>query len=270
MQTISRSKTIFVQINKIGRTYLPFIKELETYPVKYIETQNSVIDYDNNTVIETLTSGVYLTLAYKYGNLFFDNIDINNFQPAYYIGMRKLIDRHLVLQNCFIDNEDESLIGRVVMLTFSWDEPNFARKDSCGKCYKETVELFLQPSTNRKQIAKIKFPDLRNVAGKRIRSIRPAYWQGSSITPLGYQTITQVYADKISIYLTLANGSNILIDSMNLMSMVDFYQIEPLQFDNLLVNFPDSFVEVILEYDESSPLPTEVRSIPLIIEYMED
>lgn len=270
MQTISRSKSVFIRINKIGRVYLPFIKELETYPIKYVDTQYSVInDPATDSVIETITSNIYLTLVDHHGNIFYDNINLNNFLPGYYIGMRKKIDRHVSLQNCFIENTDEALIGSVVMLTFMWDEPRFSQKMSCGKFYKETVELLLQPSNNRKQIAKIKFPDLRNVAGKRIRSIRPAYWQGSSITPLGYQTITQRSSDKVSVYLTLANGNNILIDGMNIWSMIDFYQVEPLEFENILINFPDSFVEVIVEYEENN-VPTDVRSIPLIIEYMED
>ena len=71
---------------------------------------------------------------------------------------------------------------------------------------------------------------------------------------------------------TLANGSNILIDSLNLDSLSDVYAIEPLAFENILVNFPDCSLELVMKINENDNTitPDTIYSIPLIIEYMED
>lgn len=279
MLTISRSKTIFLKLNKIGRNYLPFIKELETYDVKYIDILPSAINFDQNNVITTIDNYVYLSLEDKFGNLFYDTINVRNFNPNYYLGQRKFIGKKLVLQNCFvevpeyIDNTPE-LLGKVIAITFYWDEPRFTAPDNNKKCYKETVELLLQPSLNRERAVKIKFPDIRTIAGKRIRSIRPAY-MFTSISPLGYNTIMNGWniadgTSAMSIYLTLANGANILIDMLDMNALSDNYQLESLNFENILINFPDSYIEVVVKYGQNQNLPTDVRSIPLIIEYMED
>ena len=280
MLTISRSKTIFLKLNKTGRNYLPFIKELETYDVKFIDILPSAINYDNNNVINTIDNYVYLSLEDKFGELFYDTINVRNFNPNYYLGQRKIIGKKLVLQNCFVEVPEyvgntsiPELLGSVIAITFYWDEPRFSSNAS-GKYYKETVELLLQPSNSRERSVKIKFPDIRTIAGKRIRSIRPAY-PYTSVSPLGYSTIMNGWnvsdgTSAMSIYLTLANGSNILIDMLNMDTLSDNYQLESLNFENILINFPDSFIEVVVKYGNGQTLPTDVRSIPLIIEYMED
>lgn len=270
MQHFSRSKTIFVKLAKLGRNYLPFIKELESNVVKYIDIQQSFIDFDGNDIIETVTSGAYITLLDRYGNMFYDNVDIVNFTPGYFLGQRKLIDRKLILQNCFIECPTSQMIGEVVALTFYWDEVKFSSPISSEKTYKDYVELLLAPSQSRTVVTRIKFPDIRNIAGKKIRSIRPQYLTGQTVTPLGYNTLPQNSDVQSSVYLTLANGNTILVDSLNLLSMMDVYQLTPMFFDNLLINFPDSYITVVVQYGESATLPTETLSIPLQIEYLED
>lgn len=267
MQTISRSKTIYVPINKIGRNYLPFVKELQQYPVKFIDIQSSFIVLGNGSVVKTINNNVYLTLADAAGNLFYDNVDIINFTPDEFLGQRKLINTKLILQNCFISNTLIANIGSIVAITFYWDEPRFAANVTGKKIYKETVELLMNPITTPTARQRINFPDIRNLANKRIRAIRPAYLSQSTVSPLGYKIFERV--EEFSVYLTLANGNNILIDNLNLDLMSDINLLDYMSFENILINFPNSYITVVVNYTE--PIPTaEVLSIPLIIEYMED
>ena len=267
MQTISRSKTIFVAINKVGRNYLPFVKELQTYPIKYIDIESSFIRLANGSIVKTINSNVYLTLVDRLGNLFYDNIDIINFTPNEFLGQRKLINTKLILQNCFLLNSEAANIGNIVAITFYWDEPRFLSKITDKKYFKETVELLLEPITTLTTIQQIKFPDIRTLANKPIRSIRPAYLSLSETSPLGYTIAPRM--EEFSVYLTLANGNNILIDHLNMKLMSDVNILDYMSFDNILINFPNSYIDVVVNYSE--PLPTQkTLSIPLIIEYMED
>lgn len=273
MQVFSRSKTIFVEINKVGRNYLPFIKELEDRDIKYIDILSSYIDYDSNDVVETLSNtSLYLTLVDKYGKMFIDNLWLTAFTPGYHLGMRQVIGRRLVLQNCFFENAEQCLIGGVVAITFYWDDTQYSLSAKNATYYKETVELLYKQPNSKEFSLKIKFPDIRTLAGKRIRSIRPAYWAGTATSPLGYPTISAASSIQKSIYLTLANGSNILIDSLDLNALIDVYALEPLVFENILVNFPDCYLELVMKIDEhdTTITPNTIYSIPLIIEYMED
>lgn len=267
MQTISRSKTIFVSINKVGRNYLPFVKELQMYPVKYIDIKSSFVRLANGSIIKTIDNNVYLTLADVNGNLFYDNVDIYNFTPNEFLGQRKLIDTKLILQNCFIANSDVANIGSIVAMTFYWDEPRFAYSGVEKKYFKETIELLVNITAAPIAIQRINFPDIRTLAKKRIKSIRPAYLFNSTVSPLGYKIFDRV--NEFSVYLTLANGNNILIDQLNMDLMADINLLDYITFENILVNFPNSYIDVVMKFDE--PLPTaETVSIPLIIEYMED
>ena len=272
MQVFSRSKTIFFPISKVGRNYLPFIKELEDAEVKFINIGTSAVNYSGIGYVQTIDSDLYISLSDRYGNLFYDNAPIRTFSSNYYLGQMQTIGRKIVLQNCFIENPNTNNVGKIVAITFFWDDARFSSKQQ-GQTYKETVELLLPPEPMREKKVKLKFPDIRTIAGKRIRSIRPAY-DYSSISPLNYKTIINGWnmndgTGFYSVYLTLANGSTILVDNLDLNKMLDAYKVEPLYFENLLVNFPDSYITFVVKYGNQT-LPEDIRSIPLIIEYLED
>lgn len=274
MAIISRSKTIFVPINKVGRNYFPYVKELQDKKIKFIDIVSSYYNflYSQSNVV-TVESNCYLTLVDKQGNLFYDNIDIANFRPQYRLGQRNTIERYITLQNCFIEvSELDS--PKVVAVTFYWDEGE-VRYNKISKTYKETVELLYNSTLDANKSIKIKFPDIRNIAGKRIRSIRLDTMFGSTISPSGYPTWyagwnTADPTSKYSIYLTLVNGTNILIDQLDTLLLTDLLSVDPIEFNDILINFPDSYIMFEAKYGTNNPSPTGVRSIPLIIEYLED
>lgn len=276
MQKISQSKTIILPINKLGKNYLPYIKDLEVHKIKYIDIHRSLILNENDELVYSFSTGFYLSIADRFGTIVSDNISTAFFQPTAMLGERVLIDKHISLQNSYVFNSItpvEAGIGQFVTITFYWDEDKFSSYNFNKKTYKETVELLLSPSTSIQRVEKIKFPDIRTFANKRIRSIRPA-WKECSVSPLGYQSINNGTEEpssiEYSIYLTLANGNYKLIDHLDLSLLKDTGFIDSISFNDLLVNFPDSYIEVYIDYASVNNLPTEVRSIPMIIEYVED
>lgn len=273
MAIISRSKTIFVPITKVGRNYFPYIKELQDKKIKFIDIVSSYYNYlYTQQEVKTADSDMYITLSDKQGNLFYDNIDIANFRPQYRLGQRNTIERYITLQNCFI--EAPALDSpKVVAVTFYWDEGEV--RNAATKTYKETVELLFNSTPETNKSVKLKFPDIRTIAGKRIRSIRLDTTFSSTISPLGYPTWSAGWntadaTSQYSIYLTLVNGTNILIDQIDTLLLTDILSVDPIEFNDILINFPDSYLLFEAKYGVNNTVPTGIRSIPLIIEYLED
>ena len=273
MAVISNSKTIFVPINKVGRNYFPYVKELQDKKIKFIDIVSSYYDFlFAQQEVVTSDSNMFITLSDKQGNLFYDNIDIANFRPQYRLGQRNTIERNLILQNCFIEAPILNS-PKVVAVTFYWDENNV--KQSNKKTYKETIELLINPTSSANKNFTIKFPDIRNIAGKRIRSIRAVEVGGSTISPSGYPTWfagwnTADPQSVYSIYLTLVNGNNVIVDHLDTKLLTDLLSVDPIEFNDILINFPDSYITFEAKYGSNNNIPTDVRSIPLIIEYLED
>lgn len=273
MAIISRSKTIFVPITKVGRNYFPYIKELQDKKIKFIDIVSSYYTFlYSQQNVTTVDNSYYITLIDKQGNLFYDNIDIANFRPQYRLGQRNTIERYITLQNCFIEAPVLDS-PKVVAVTFYWDEGEV--RNAATKTYKETVELLFDSTPETNKSVKIKFPDIRTIAGKRIRSIRLDTMFGSSISPSGYPIWSAGWntadpTSKYSIYLTLINGTNILIDQIDTLLLTDLLSVDPIEFNDILINFPDSYITFEAKYGPNNAVPTGVRSIPLIIEYLED
>ena len=70
-QIISGSKTVLVPINRVGRNYFPYVKELQDRKVKYIDISDVRIGISPTETVYSVNYGVFITLADRYGNLFY-------------------------------------------------------------------------------------------------------------------------------------------------------------------------------------------------------
>lgn len=262
-QVISGSKTVLVPINRVGRNYFPYIKELQDRKVKYIDISNVYFGKSPSETEESLYYGMFLTLADKYSNLFYDAVPIENFNSTqYFLGVRNFIDRQIILQNCFIENEVAANVGKFVAVTFYWDD---AKTTTDNKCFKQLIEVVVEPS-NALYVFKAKFPDIQNIANKRIRSIRTASWFATMTTPLGYPTINP--STGTTVYMTLAYGNNIHFDNLPLKYMREQWTNSQLEFADVLLNMQDCYLSIA--FNQASDIPATAFSVPLIVEYIEE
>lgn len=263
-QVISGSKTVLVPINRVGRNYFPYIKELQDRKVKYIDISDVYFGKSSSETEATIGYGLFLTLVDKYSNLFYDAVPVENFNSIqYFLGVRNNINRQIILQNCFIENEVAARVGKFVAVTFYWDDD---KTTTDKKCFKQLIEVVIERSQSSLYIFKVKFPDVQNIANKRIRSIRPAAWVATFTTPLGYPTINP--SANVTISMTLANGNNILFDNLPIYYMRETWANSQLEFADVLLNMQDCYLSIAFsrEYD----IPTTAFSVPLIVEYIEE
>lgn len=278
-QFISGSKTVILPLYKVGRNYFPFIKELEDRTIKYITTTVQYLSYTDDSIFKSTVDDLYLSLQDREGNIFVDNVNLNYFyNTKYTLGIYTKIDRKLVLQNCFIE-VPAKLTGRgsypFAVITFMYDDGRYSQKGFNHKYRKELVEILVNLSEVNSPFfgfkKQCKFPDLRTIAGKRLKSIRLAnYTSGTS--PLGYPVLDRNVVDSdITFSLILRNGSYILFDRLNMEYLTETDALFPLDFENVLCNFPDSSLILespTLNFNEGYEPGT--YSILLIVEYMED
>lgn len=261
-QIISGSKTVLVPINRVGRNYFPYVKELQDRKVKYIDISDVRIGISPTETVYSVNYGVFITLADRYGNLFYDAVPIENFNaPQYFLGVRNNIDRQIILQNCFIENSNASNVGKYVAVTFYWDDMQMTNK----KCFKQLIEVVVEPSQVNLFTYKLKFPDVQNLANKRIRSIRTASWYAPMTTPLGYPTID---SSGTTIYMTLANGNKIYFDNLPLKYMRENWTNSQLAFSDIVLNMQDCYLSIA--FAQSQDIPVTTFSVPLIVEYIEE
>lgn len=237
---ISGGQSVIVPINRLGNNPLPFIENLKDRVIKYIDvdTVNATLpDSSTNAFGENIdTASSYITLIDKNGVV----INHNNF-PLYNLVSyesgtdRTLIGKKISLQNSYIAITDVSLIGKSILLTFWYDEPEFSQRNTTNNISVEAIEVAYLSATKKNLM-----PDNRTLAGKRVRRIL-----------FDYATITPSYKDCVNTtklaqgYITLNNGNTSILKQVPIASLFKYGVLNTfdLEFANIKFDLTNSWIE---------------------------
>ncbi len=249
----SNSKSVFIPANSSGKTYLPYINEITDKEISTITCE--AVNIESFGIREKTTTSGYFTIFNDLGVIKWDNVPLTNLSSYYNVGIP-------VSLNSKINTQQSYLLGTGVgwFLTFFWNDDKRTNSNSIVK--KKTIEI---PITFTKGTASyhVKFPDILELSGKKIRAIRPAVrFDSSTLSPLGlvlFDTINN------SAYITLVETGKIKVDNLWVDSLLDINRIYPVEFDDININLQESYVSIVLSADKDT-----TESLVLTIEYLED
>lgn len=243
---ISGGQSVIVPISRVGNNPLPFIENLKDRVVKYIDvdTVNATLPDSTTNAYTTNddTAGTYITLVDKNGFV----INHNNYPLynliSYQAGTdRPFIGKKISLQNSYLTITDAALIGKSVLLTFWYDEPEFSQRNTTNNISVETIEVpYLSP------YKKNLMPDNRTLAGKRVRRILFDY---ATVTP-SYKTCVNT-SKMAQGYITLNNGNTSILKQVPIASLYKYGVLNTfdLEFANIKFDLTNSWIETFGDND---------------------
>ena len=232
---LSGAKAVFVPITKLGQNPLPYIEDLKERYIKYIDF------YPNRYLPETAAEGLqdpanmYLTLADKTGNQFYiKNMPLARFNYINTTGCRQYIGSKISLQNSYITCADKTQIGKVVMLVFWYDLPEYSRANKSEITITDALSIPITTTVRHNTL-----PDEERMALKRFRRILLGV---PAITP-DYQTgLTQ--EQLANIYITLRKGTYNVVENLPVLFLWQYNMLEKAEFANIVFDLQNSYITV--------------------------
>lgn len=230
---LSGAKAVFVPITKKGANNLPFIEDLRDRYIKYIDFY--ACRYLPEIAAEGLqtSANMYLTLADKTGNQFYvKDMPLERFDYISTTGCRQYIGNKLSLQNSYITCADSAQIGKVAMLVFWYDLPEYSRANKSELTITDSLTI---PITTAERYNTL--PDEERMALKRFRRIL-----------LGMPTITPNFqtgltSDQLAnLYLTLRKGTYNVIENLPVNFLWQFNMLEKAEFANIVFDLQNSYI----------------------------
>lgn len=232
---LSGAKAVFVPIVKLGANSLPYIEDLKDRYIKYIDFH--ACRYLPETEAEGLQTSVnmYLTLADKTGNQFYiKDMPLERFNYINTIGCRQYIGNKLSLQNSYITCADSEQIGKVAMLVFWYDLPEYSRANKSELTITDSLTIPITTAVRHNTL-----PDEERMAQKRFRRIL-----------LGLPTIAPNFQicltfDKISnLYITLRKGTYNVVENLPVIFLFQYYMLEKAEFANIVFDLQNSYITI--------------------------
>lgn len=232
-QVISGAVAVTMTMNS-WKQYFPYIAELKNRTVKYIDIFKDAYDM-NNTYLNASPYDFNISLVRKGStDIFIDSLNCSAMDPEIRSGERLFIGEVVDIEKCFV-TADGYGIGKSAMFVFYWQDDNVT-VDS------DTTTAHWCSAPNYAKIVGLKsfFEDSRILADKKFTAISPSW---TAKTPDGTTNLMNTYQTQG--FINLVKGSNIFVKNVPLWLFQRYtHWREHLEFDNVELDFTNSFIEV--------------------------
>lgn len=232
---LSGCKAVFVPIVALGKNYIPYVEDLKNRYIKYIDFYGSQYLPDISATGLTTTNDMFLTLADKSGNqLLVKEMPLARFDYLNSIGIRQPIGNIISLQDSYITCTDANQVGKVAMLIFWYDLPEYSRANKAELTVTDSLTIPLTTAV-RHNI----FPDEERMALKRFRQV---LLTAPTTTP-DYQTGVTTN-ELVNIYITLRKGTYNVVENLPIMFLWQIFCLEKQEFANIVFDLQNSYLTI--------------------------
>ena len=232
---LSGAKAVLVPIRTMGKNPLPYVEDLKNRYIKYIDFYPCNYLPDTDAAGANSSTDLFLTLQTQYGNEYLVNaMPMERFDYTVTTGLRQAVSAKINLQSSFIDCQNASLVGKVALLVFWYDLPEYSRANKSESVITDALTIPLTTAI-RHNI----FPDEERMANKRFRRIL-----------LGTPTTTPDFATGLTlaqlqnIYITLRKGSYNVIENLPIVYLYQIQAYDKSEFANIVFDFLGSFLTI--------------------------
>lgn len=246
---LSGAQAVIVPVTKLGKNPLPFVENLRNRYIKYIDAVPTTYLPDVSTTGVTDFTNCYISIADKVGNeIVMRDLPLNrlNYNETY--GQRQPIAREISMQNSYITINTASMVGKAILLVFWFDLPEYSQRNTTDDVLVDGISVPITSAVYKNQL-----PDSLTMAGKRFRSV---LFQPVGVTP-DYATGIS-FSDAHYLYLTLRKGSYNVLENVPLALLYQMWQVDKIQFANMIFDFQSSYITVGGAGRYSSPVGKSV------------
>lgn len=232
---LSGAKLVLLPITQMGVNKFPYIEDLAKRRIKYIDFYPNAYLPDTADAGLTLTDSLSLTLADEIGNSYLiKDMPLSRFDYAETLGIRQPICNRISLQNCYVNCQNQSAVGKVAAFVFYYDLPEFSAKNRTDNVVVDSLSIPINTVVRYNQL-----PDEERMSLKRFRYI----WLGLPTTTPDLQTGLSE-AQLQNCYITLRKGSYNVVENMPLYLLYQIKMLDKTEFANIIFDFQSSFVTV--------------------------
>ena len=232
---LSGAQLVLVEIKRVGRNYLPFVENIRSRMIKYIDFCEA--DYLPNTDVRGVTSpdDMYFTIMNEHGNTeLHRDVPMIRFDYRMTLGVRQPICAKINLTSSYITNTDASNIGKYAALMFYYDLPEYSARNITDVVVTDAISIPLTTAIRYNNL-----PDTDRLTGKRFRRIL----LGTPTTTPDLQT--GLNAQKLeNCYLTLRKGTYNVVENMPLPILYQLQMLEKSEWANIIFDFQNSYITI--------------------------
>lgn len=232
---LSGGQLVLVPIKRLGKNYFPFVENINSRIVKYIDFVP--VNYLPDTTDAGLyaNKNIFVTIFDEYGNTELqNNLPLARLTYQNTLGVRQPICSKVNLTASYIDVQNEAAIGKTAAFVFWYDLPEYSARNTTDTLVVDSLSI---PITTT--IRYNKLPDADRMVNKRFRRIL----LGKPTTTPDLHTAV-ASSDLENIYLTLRKGSYNIIENIPLILFYQLAMIEKTDFQNIIFDFQASYLTV--------------------------
>lgn len=232
---LSGAQTVLVPIRQVGKNYIPFTENLRNRYIKFIDAVPATYLPDTDVQGVQNFAGMYITVSDKVGNMrLMQDLPLArlNYKETY--GQRQQVASEISLQNSYITVTNANYVGRMVVLVFWYDLPEYSARNTTDSVLVDGLTVNIASAAFHNMM-----PDSLTMAGKRFRQVlfnnvytTPDYTPGVTDTEAG------------ALYLTLRKGSYNVLENVPVALLHQLVQADKICFANIIFDFQSSYITV--------------------------
>lgn len=232
---LSGGQLVLVPITRMGRNYFPYVENINKRVIKYIDFAPATYLPDTNAAGLTSTENMFISILDEYGNTTLQhNLPLERLNYKQTLGIRNPLFSKINLNTCYIDCQNESLVGTTAAFVFWYDLPEYSTRNSTDTLITDSISIPLVTDIRYNQ-----FPDSDRMVGKRFRRL---LLSTPSITPDLQTGITLEQAQNI--YMTLRKGSYCVVENLPLSLLYQLQMLQQTEFQNIIFDFQASYLTI--------------------------
>lgn len=232
---LSGAQLVLVPITRIGQNKFPFVENIKRRYIKYIDFYPVTYLPGTSDTGTTSTADMFVTIYNSVGNTqLVRDLPLERFNYQQTLGIRQQIGSYISLSDCYVDCQNQSMVGTVAAFVFWYDLPEFSERNTTDSTCMDFVTV---PLTN--SVRYNLFPDDDKMVGKRFRRILSS---APGTTPDYRAGVTA--AQLANLYLTLRKGSYNVLENVPVAMLSQLQMLEKSEFQNIIFDFNSSFITI--------------------------
>ena len=226
---------VLAPITQVGRNYLPYIEHIDGRVIKYIDFVPTSLLPNTTAPGLNSTTDIFITIFDHTGTKeIHKQLPLERLSYVDTLGVRQPINRRVAMDSCFIDCQDQNMVGTTAALVFWYELPQYSQANKSDVVLTDSIEI---PITNVVQYNPL--PDADRLTGKRFRKIL-----------LGIPTVTPNKNSGLgtteleNCFVTLRKGSYRILADVPVKLLYQLQMLEKTEFQNIVFDFDSSFITV--------------------------
>lgn len=232
---LSGGQLVLVPITQMGENKFPLVENLRGRVIKFIDFSGAQYLPDTAASGLTSTTDMYVTIKNEFGNTdIHKDLPLQRLDYVATLGVRQPIMSKISLQNCCVNCQDPSNVGKTAAFVFWYDLPEYSKKNSTDILVTDAISVPLTTDIRYNAL-----PDSDRMTGKRFRRILLGT---PNVSPDLQTCVTMTELENI--YLTLRKGG---INVCENIPVALFYQLQMLtkaEFQNIIFDFQSSYLTI--------------------------